>query len=78
MESAPFIEPEATLPNPSTSSYKDRLNRWAIARIKTDKTLEVVARFRRRSDADGHLRFFQQQSLNDQFIVIFEKQEHEK
>lgn len=76
LESAPLVEPAITLSTPPNPSYKDRLNRWAIARIGTDKTLEIVARFRSRSDADGHLRFLQQQSSKAKLVVIFEKHDH--
>ncbi|EKQ69136.1 hypothetical protein OsccyDRAFT_1750 [Leptolyngbyaceae cyanobacterium JSC-12] len=73
-EAACLSERETPLPKQTSASYKDRLNRWAIARIGKDKKPEIVARFRSRSDADGHLKFFQQRSLNEKFVILFEKQ----
>jgi hypothetical protein len=51
-------------------TYRQRLNHWAIVRLLPDMQHIVVARFRRRSDADGHLHFLQQ-IPNSNFIVIF-------
>lgn len=64
-------EPTALEPN---ASYKDRLNRWAIARIDPTETC-IVARFRSHSDADGHLQFLRQKFPTDKFTIVFEKQD---
>lgn len=56
------------------STYKDRLNRWAIARLSPDQHPAIVARFRSRSDADGHLQFLCQRLPDDRFVVIFDRQ----
>ncbi|NJP12666.1 MAG: hypothetical protein HC866_27030 [Leptolyngbyaceae cyanobacterium RU_5_1] len=55
-------------------TYKDRLNRWAIARLSPHDHPVVVARFRSRSDADGHLQFLCQRLPDDKFVVIFDRQ----
>lgn len=55
-------------------SYRDRLNRWAIARIDAPQTQVIVARFRSHSDAEGHLRFLRQKFPVEKFIIVFEKQ----
>jgi hypothetical protein len=56
------------------ASYKDRLNRWAIARIEESKHQTIMARFRSHSDAEGHLRVLRHQFPSDHFTIIFEKQ----
>ncbi len=56
-------------------SYKQRLNRWAIAQLMPNKQLVIVARYRSRSDADGHLLFFKQQSPEANFVVIVDKKD---
>ncbi|MDX2228067.1 MAG: hypothetical protein NW220_00425 [Leptolyngbyaceae cyanobacterium bins.349] len=68
-ESAPAHE--ATPPH---TSYKDRLNRWAIARVENSQAHTIVARFRSHSDAEGHLKFLRHQFPEDHFIIVFEKQ----
>jgi hypothetical protein len=57
------------------NSYKQRLNRWAIAQLMPNKQLVIVARYRSRSDADGHLLFFKQRSPEASFVVIVDKQD---
>ncbi len=57
---------------PTYKAYKDRLKRWAIARLVPNQKPVVVARFRKRSDADGHLQFLQQQIPDGQFLVMFD------
>ncbi len=61
-------------PRPTTSAYRDRLNHWAIARVLSGQTLEVVARFRSYSDAEGRLKFVQRQFPSDRLLVIADKQ----
>ncbi|UIE37645.1 hypothetical protein [Leptodesmis sichuanensis] len=55
-----------------TPTYKDRLKRWAIVRLFPNQQPVIVARFRKRSDADGHLQFLQQQIPDGQFLVMFD------
>lgn len=59
---------------PTTSAYRARLNRWAIARVLQSKELEIVARFRSHSDAEGRLKFIQRQFPHDRLLVIVDKQ----
>lgn len=71
---APAIElEEPTHPDQPASAYKNRLKRWAIARIIPNLKPEVMARFRSRSDADGHLDSFRQRFPSDKFLVVFDK-----
>ena len=53
-------------------TYSERLNHWAIVRLLPNLQNVIVARFRNRSDADGHLRFLQQHLPQAKFIVIFD------
>lgn len=60
-----------------TLAYKQRLNSWAIARIFPDTQMEIVARFRSRSDADGHLQRLRQLLPNACFVVVFDCKQDE-
>ncbi|MGV0023376.1 hypothetical protein [Phormidesmis priestleyi] len=53
-------------------AYRDRLKYWAIARLSCDQKWCIIARYRNRSDADGHLKFLQQNAPEAQFRVVFE------
>jgi hypothetical protein len=53
-------------------TYKDRLNCWAIARLLPNQQWIIVARFRSRSDADGHLEFLSKMIPQAQFKVVFD------
>lgn len=78
-EDATFMTFNAEINSPASDldakSYKQRLNRWAIAQLTANKQLVVVARYRSRSDADGHLLFFKQQSPEATFVVIVDKKD---
>ena len=53
-------------------TYSDRLKHWTIVRLLPKMQRVVIERFRRRSDADGHLRFLQQHIPDGTFIVVFD------
>jgi hypothetical protein len=55
-------------------TYKERLTPWTIVRLLPDMQNTIIARFRSRSDADGHLQFLRQQIPNASFNVIFDCQ----
>lgn len=63
---------------PSSSSvrreltYRDRLCHWAIIRHLPNLQRITVARFRSRSDADGHLYRLRQLIPHAQFVIIFD------
>ncbi len=61
----------------SSSSYKHRLNRWAIAWIEATET-HIVAHFRSYSDAEGHLRLLRQKFPKDEFAIVVDKQTVDK
>ncbi|MEG3897516.1 hypothetical protein QT989_17855 [Microcoleus sp. SVA1_B6] len=56
----------------SMLTYKDRLCCWAIARLLPSEQWIIVARFRNRSDADGHFQFLRQTIPHVKFEVVFD------
>ncbi|MER3493835.1 MAG: hypothetical protein C4323_16860 [Mastigocladus sp. ERB_26_2] len=60
-----------------TVAYKNRLNSWVIARLLPDTQRQIIARFRSRSDADGHMQRLRQISPEDNFVVMFDCQADE-
>ncbi len=50
----------------------ERLTPWAIVRLLPNMQRIVVARFRKRSDADGHWRILRQHIPKAVFIVVFD------
>ncbi|AFY50562.1 hypothetical protein Nos7524_4825 [Nostoc sp. PCC 7524] len=58
-------------------TYKERLNPWAITRLLPDMQRVTVARFRSRSDADGHLQLLRQLIPDGIFTVVFDSQREE-
>lgn len=53
-------------------SYKTRLNHWAIARLLPSQQWAIVARYRSRSDAEGHFQFVRRRMPNVQFKIVFD------
>lgn len=53
-------------------TYKDRLCCWAIARLLPTQQWIIVARFRNRSDADGHFKFLRQTIPHVKFELVFD------
>ncbi|PAX59470.1 hypothetical protein [Brunnivagina elsteri] len=58
-------------------TYKKRLNSWAIARLLPDMKREIVARFRSRSDADGHLQLLLRVTPEAKLMLVFDCQQEE-
>lgn len=54
-------------------TYKDRLCCWAIARLLPTQQWIIVARFRSRSDAEGHFKFLRQTIPHVKFEVVFDR-----
>ncbi|ALF56594.1 hypothetical protein ACX27_29205 [Nostoc piscinale CENA21] len=55
-----------------TNAYKERLNSWIVARLFPDMQRVTVARFRNRSDADGHVQSLRQLIPDANFVVVFD------
>ncbi len=58
-------------------AYKKRLSSWAVARLLPDTQQEIIARFRNRSDAEGHLRLLRQLTPDITLMVVFDCQKKE-
>ncbi|MFN6568720.1 hypothetical protein [Dendronalium sp. ChiSLP03b] len=58
-------------------AYKERLNSWAIARLLPNMQRVIIARFRSRSDADGHLQRLRQLIPDASFVLVFDCQRDE-
>jgi hypothetical protein len=54
------------------SRYRDRLNHWAVIRLLPNVQRLVVARFHKRSDAEGHAAALKRLVPNGIYIVIFD------
>ncbi|WP_293060119.1 MULTISPECIES: hypothetical protein [unclassified Moorena] len=52
-------------------SYSERLHPWVIVRLLPRMQRVVVARFRKRSDAEGHLKALKRLMPDAQFVIIF-------
>jgi hypothetical protein len=53
-------------------AYKDRLKPWAIARQRPNFQWIIIARYKSRSDADGHLLLLRQRVPNVEVKVVFD------
>ncbi len=53
-------------------AYKDILKPWAVARLGENSQWIIIARYKSRSDADGHLLLLRQRVPNIQFKVVFD------
>jgi hypothetical protein len=52
--------------------YKDKLNPWCIIRPVSNVQMRIVGRFRRRSDAEGHLEILKRMIPNVPFEIMFD------
>lgn len=52
--------------------YKDSLKPWAVARQRPNLQWVIIARYKSRSDAEGHLFLLRQRVPNIEFKVVFE------
>ncbi|NEO91743.1 MAG: hypothetical protein F6K56_16465 [Moorea sp. SIO3G5] len=53
-------------------SYSQRLHPWVVVRLLPKMQRVVVARFRNRSDAEGHLQALKRLMPDADFIIIFD------
>lgn len=53
-------------------SYLDKLHPWCIVRHLPNLQNPIVARFRRRNDAEAHLQILQRLMPNAEFSIIFD------
>jgi hypothetical protein len=53
-------------------TYKEKLTPWTIVRMQSDEQRTTVGRFRRRSDAEGHMLLLKQRMPQVEFAIMFE------
>ena len=53
-------------------SYLDKLHPWCIVRHLPNLQNPIVARFRRRNDAEAHLQILQRLMPNAEFSIVFD------
>ena len=53
-------------------TYHQHLHPWCIVRLLSNMQQRVVARFRRRNDAEAHLRILRQQTPNLHYDIMFD------
>ncbi|NEQ88873.1 MAG: hypothetical protein F6K26_56025 [Moorea sp. SIO2I5] len=53
-------------------SYSERLHPWVVIRLLPQMQRVVVARFRNRSDAEGHLWALKRLMPDAKFIIVFD------
>jgi hypothetical protein len=52
-------------------TYLEKLSPWCIVRLKPNMQNQIVARFRRRSDAEAHLQVLCRLIPNMSFTLVF-------
>jgi hypothetical protein len=57
-------------------SYRDSLHPWCIVRSFSNAHTLVVARFRRRNDAEAQLRALQRLMPTANFCIVFDAGQH--
>jgi hypothetical protein len=53
-------------------TYFDQLHPWCLMCLLPNLQRQVIARFRRRNDAEAHMRVLQQQAPTVRYEVVFD------
>ena len=53
-------------------SYAERLHPWVVVRLLPKMQRVIVARFRKRSDAEGHMQALKRLMPDANFVIIFD------
>lgn len=53
-------------------TYKEKLNPWCIIRPVPNLQAQIIARFRRRVDAEGRLKILNRMTPNSSFEIVFD------
>ncbi len=53
-------------------TYVDQLHPWCIIRFLPNMQRRVIARFRRRNDAEAHMRVLRQNAPTLQYAIFFD------
>ena len=56
----------------AATTYHQQLHPWCIIQLLPQMQWRVVARFRRRNDAEAHMRVLRQQTLAMQYTLVFD------
>lgn len=59
-------------------AYKDSLKPWAVVRLGKNLGWVIIARYKSRSDADGHLLLLKQRVPEIEFKVVFDLPERKE
>lgn len=59
-------------------AYKDSLKPWAVARQGENLQWIIIARYKSRSDAEGHLLLLHQRVPDIEFKVVFDLPDYKK
>lgn len=58
-------------------TYYQQLHPWCIVRFLPNLQQAIVARFRRRNDAEAHLRVLRQQGSTAEYSIVFDPTPHQ-
>jgi hypothetical protein len=53
-------------------TYSDRIRRWLVVRLLANMQRVVIARYAKKSDADGYVQALQRLEPSGKFVVIFD------
>ena len=59
-------------------AYKDSLKPWAVVRLGKNLAWVIIARYKSRSDAEGHWLLLKQRVPDIEFKVVFDLPERQK
>ena len=63
--------------NRESRTYHQQLHPWCIVRLLSNMQQRVLARFRRRNDAEAHLRILRQQAPSLCYEIMFDAAPHQ-
>ncbi|MUG92514.1 hypothetical protein F7734_08595 [Scytonema sp. UIC 10036] len=52
-------------------TYAEKLSPWCLVRLQANMQHEIVARFRRRNDAEAHLQIMRRLTAGGNYTIIF-------
>lgn len=66
------MNPSQNVLDRTTTAYRQQLYPWCIVQHLPNMQNHIVTRFRRRNDADDHLRVLRQRAPRIQYAIVFE------
>ncbi|MEO0405948.1 MAG: hypothetical protein AAF289_01220 [Cyanobacteria bacterium P01_A01_bin.135] len=67
-----LTSPGADIRLSQPTTYRQQLHPWCIVQLLPQMQRRVIARFRRRNDADAHMRVLHQHCPLAQYIIVFD------